>query len=251
MFLFILAHVGVTKEYYPGSIQQSGYSYYWGNNTDIAWSYDGSGNSIYAPEVDTQSYGGSSATVERIKVGGGWISNVGSRRYGSRSLLSAIDGRSAVVSEYSAIRGCSKEYYPGSMYVGSRSVSISTTTKPIYISNQGTYMLYRYYTNAPLYADVVTSVSGTVGSATVYTGSYSYFSDYDSSVDNTASGYTYGTPRRNLAGGVYNNTASYNGTRSMYCNLNLYSKSSEYTIRGCNYISIILELVVRQRLIMD
>ena len=127
------------------------------------------------------------------------------------------------------------------MYVGSRSVSISTTTKKIYVSGNALYTDAIASGGYPLYGNFVTSVSGgTVSSSSVSTGSYSYFNDYDSSVDSAASGYTYGSPRRNLAGGVYNNTASYNGTRSMYCNLNLYSKSSEYTIRGCNYISIIL-----------
>jgi hypothetical protein len=128
------------------------------------------------------------------------------------------------------------------MTVGSRSVSVSTTTKQLYAIAQLTGMGGNAYkqvlsaSSGTSWNNVVTSVSGgTVSSASVSTGSYSYFSDYDSSVDSTSNGYTYGHPRRNLAGGVYNNTASYNGTRSMYCNLNLYSKSSEYTTRGCNY----------------
>jgi len=68
--------------------------------------------------------------------------------------------------------------------------------------------------------------------------SYSYRSSsysYNTSVDGTNKyGNHYGGLKRPMAGGVYNNTASNNGTRSAYCNANIVSTSAQWTTRGCN-----------------
>ena len=80
-----------------------------------------------------------------------------------------------------------------------------------------------------LWNNVVTSVSGGGG------GSYSYTdSVYLSTVDTNSYGKCYGKVRRDLVGGIYNNTATNNGSRSLYCNKIPNTKDALSTTRGCS-----------------
>jgi hypothetical protein len=112
-------------------------------------------------------------------------------------------------------------YYPGT------GGSVSTTTKPVYIYNQG--LFGTYFTGGAFWSNVVTSVSGGGG------GSYEWKTDYDSTVDPYNMGQTYGAPRRNCVGNMYNSTTNC-GTRSMQCNTYPYVAAAYATTRGCNGI---------------
>lgn len=89
-----------------------------------------------------------------------------------------------------------------------------------------TNYLYRSQASSgyPLYGYVLSSSS-----------SYSYTdSVYLSSIDPNSYGKCYGKVRRDLVGGIYNNTAANNGSRSLYCNKIPNTKDALSTTRGCS-----------------
>ena len=80
------------------------------------------------------------------------------------------------------------------------------------------------------YGYCLTSNSITISSSSP---TYAWQTDYDANVDPYNMGNTWGQPRRNLAGGMYNYTTNC-GTRSMQCNAYPYSVATYIASRGCN-----------------